>query len=127
MTSSLVTMTRKMLIKVTCGADDPERCNQAFNVAAASVAAGVPVSLWLAGEAAWYAVPGRAEEFELPLATPLADLLAIVRDAGQVTVCTQCAERREIAPDQILTGIRVAGAAAFVEEALADGCQALVY
>ena len=51
---------RSLVIKVTAGKDDPERCNQAFTVAAAAVASGVPVSLWLTGESAWYGLPGRA-------------------------------------------------------------------
>ena len=69
---------RSLVIKCTAGADDPERCNQAFTVAAAGVAAGAQVSLWLTGEAAWFGVPGRAEAFELELATPLAELRDIV-------------------------------------------------
>ena len=69
---------RSLVIKVTAGKDDPERCNQAFTVAAAAVASGVQVSLWLTGESAWFALPGRAADFSLPHATPLADLLAAV-------------------------------------------------
>lgn len=120
-------MASKLLIKVTAGADEAERCNQAFTVASAAVAAGAEVSLWLTGDAAWFAVPGRAEEFSLPLAAPLADLLAVVLASGTVTLCTQCAARREIGPDDVLPGIRIAGAATFAEEALTDGTQALVY
>lgn len=120
-------MSRILLVKVTCGAEDAERCNQAFNVAAAAVASGVEVSLWLAGEAAWFAVPGKAEEFSLPLATPLADLRDTVLAGGQVTLCTQCADRREITAEDLIDGVRVAGAAAFAQEALTDGVQALVY
>ncbi len=118
---------RTLVIKVTAGKDDPERCNQAFTVAAAGVASGVQVSLWLTGESAWFALPGRAEDFGLPHAAPLADLLAGVLAAGSVTVCTQCAARRDIGPDDVIDGIRIAGAASFVAEVLADGVQALVY
>lgn len=120
-------MTRPLVIKVTSGAEAAERCNQAFTVAAAAVAAGAPVSLWLTGEASWFALPGKAEEFSLPLATPLADLLAGVLAGGTVTLCTQCAGRREIGEDDVIDGIRIAGAAVFAEEALADDAQALVY
>jgi predicted peroxiredoxin len=120
-------MAKKLLVKVTAGAEDAERCNQAFTVTASAAAAGAPVSLWLTGEAAWFAVPGKAEAFSLPLATPLSDLLQVVLSAGVVTVCTQCAGRRDIGPGDVLPGIRVAGAASFVEEALADDTQALVY
>jgi len=117
-------MSRKLLIKVTAGADEPERCNQAFTVAST---AGASVSLWLTGEAAWFAVPGKAEAFALPHAAPLSDLLAAVIAGGSVTLCTQCAVRRDITASDILPGIVIAGAPSFVEEALGDGVQALVY
>jgi predicted peroxiredoxin len=120
-------VTRPLVVKVTCGADDPERCNQGFTVAASALAAGAEVSLWLTGEAAWFGVPGRAEEFALPLATPLAELLAAVVAGGQVTVCTQCAARREISEADVLPGVRIAGAAVFAEEALRPDAQALIY
>ncbi|MDE3720859.1 DsrE family protein [Nocardiopsis sp. N85] len=120
-------MSASLVIKVTAGADDPERCNQAFTVAATAVASGVPVSLWLTGEAAWFAVPGRAEEFSLPHAAPLADLLAAVLAAGTVTVCTQCAARRDLTEADLVEGARIAGAAAFVEEVVAEGAKPLVY
>jgi predicted peroxiredoxin len=117
----------RLVIKVTAGQDDPERCNQAFTVAAAAVASGVQVSLWLTGESAWFGVPGRAEDFSLPHAAPLADLLAGVLAAGTVTVCTQCAARRNIEAGDLIEGIRIAGAATFVAEIMTDNAQALVY
>jgi predicted peroxiredoxin len=120
-------MPRALVVKVTCGAEEPERCNQGFTVAATALASGAEVSLWLTGEAAWFGVPGRAEEFTLPLATPLAELLGAVLADGRVTVCSQCASRREIGPDDVLTGVRIAGAAVFTEEILREGAQALVY
>ena len=120
-------MDRTLVVKVTAGADAPERCSQAFTVAATAVASGVAVSLWLTGESAWFALPGRAAEFTLPHAAPLPDLLGAVLAGGRVTLCTQCAARREITAEDVLDGVRIAGAAAFVEEALADGAQALVY
>lgn len=120
-------MTRTLVVKSTAGADAPERCSQAFTVAATAAAAGVRVSLWLTGESAWFALPGRAAEFSLPHAAPLPDLLAAILAAGSVTLCTQCAARRDIMVADVIPGIRVAGAAAFVEEITADGAQALVY
>jgi predicted peroxiredoxin len=118
---------RSLVIKCTAGADDPERCNQAFTVAAAAVAAGADVSLWLTGEAAWFGVPGRAEEFTLPLAGSLAESRDLVLGQGRLTVCSQCAARRGITEADLLDGAHVSGAASFAEEVLADGVQALVY
>jgi predicted peroxiredoxin len=118
---------RTLVVKVTAGSDAPERCSQAFTVAATAAAAGVPVSLWLTGEAAWFALPGRAATFELPHAAPLPDLLATILAAGSVTLCTQCAIRRGITPDDVIDGIKISGAASFVEEVIAEAAQALVY
>jgi predicted peroxiredoxin len=120
-------MPSSLVIKATAGADAPERCSQAFTVAAVAVAAGADVSLWLTGESSWFALPGRADTFALPHAAPLAELLDAVLTAGTVTLCTQCAARRSIGPDDVIPGVRIAGAAVFVSEVLADGAQALVY
>jgi predicted peroxiredoxin len=123
----LYAMARTLVVKATAGADAPERCAQAFTVAATAAAAGVDVSLWLTGESVWFALPGKAATFELPHSAPLPDLLDAVLATGRVTVCTQCAARREITQADLLPGVTIAGAAAFVEEVLADGAQALVY
>ena len=120
-------MKRSLIVKVTAGADAPERCQQAFNVAAVAVAAGVEVSLWLAGESSWFALPGRAAEFELAEAASLTDLLDAVLAGGRVTLCTQCAARRGITADDVLPGVRIAGSQVIVQESLADDAQALVY
>jgi predicted peroxiredoxin len=122
-----MTAPRSLVVKCTSGAEAPERCSQAFTVATTALAAGVAVSLWLTGEAVWFAVPGRAEAFDLPHSAPLAELRDAVLAGGQLTVCTQCAARRDLTPDDLLPGVRIAGSASFVDEALRDGAQALVY
>jgi predicted peroxiredoxin len=123
----LAGMARLLVVKATAGADAPERCSQAFTVASTAATSGVDVSFWLTGESTWFALPGRAKTFELPHAAPLPDLLELLLAEGRVTACTQCAARREIGPDDVLPGIRIAGAAVFVEEIMSDGAQALVY
>jgi predicted peroxiredoxin len=120
-------MTRRLVVKLTAGSEAPERCAQAFTVAASALAAGVDVSLWLTGEASWFALPERAEEFVLPHSAPLSELRDAVLASGRLTLCTQCAARRAIGADDVLPGVRIAGAAVFVEEVLADDVQALVY
>ncbi|MEU4239243.1 DsrE family protein [Actinoplanes sp. NPDC026619] len=123
----LAPMARLLVVKATAGADAPERCSQAFTVASTAAASGVDVSFWLTGESTWFALPGRAAEFELPHAAPLPDLLDLLLSSGRVTACTQCAARRDITPDDVLPGIRIAGAAVFVEEVTSPEAQALVY
>jgi predicted peroxiredoxin len=121
------TTMRSLLIKITCGGEAPERANQAWTVAAMGVAAGAGVSVWLTGEAVWFAVPGRQPDLELQYATPVAELIETVRLGGSITVCTQCAARRELLVADLVESATIQGAASFVEAALADNVQALVY
>lgn len=123
----LTGMARLLVVKATAGADAPERCSQAFTVASTAAASGVDVSFWLTGESTWFALPGRAAQFELPHAAPLPDLLDLLIGGGRVTACTQCAARRGIVEGDLRAGITIAGAAVFAEEILGEGVQALVY
>ena len=118
---------RTLVIKVTAGKDEPERCGQALNVAATALASGVAVSLWLTGESAWFALPGRVDEVKLDHSPPLGDLFSSVLAGGTVTLCTQCAARRDITVNDVIEGVRISGAATFVAEVCADATQALVY
>lgn len=118
---------RSLVIKCTAGLEDPERCSQAFTVAATGLAAGAAVTLWLTGDAAWLASPGRAEEFDLPAAAPLAETRDLLAESGALVVCSQCAVRRGLTADDLVPGARIGGAAEFVESALAEDAQALIY
>lgn len=118
---------RELIIKLTVGVESPERLSQGFTVAATAAASGAAVSLWLTGESTWLAVPGRAEAFSLPHAATLSDLRDAVLGEGRLTVCSQCAARRDLTEADLLPGTLIRGAAAFVEEVLQDGAQALVY
>ena len=120
-------MSTSLVIKATCGAEAPERLSQALTVAATAVASGLPLSLWLTGDAVWVAVRDRAPDLGLEHATPVGELMSGISEGGRVTVCTQCAARRGITADQLIDGAVIAGAASFLAEAMADGTQALVY
>ncbi len=118
---------QQFVVKLTAGEENPEQCSQAFTVAATALAAGVQVSMWLSGEATWFAVPGRAERLTLPNATPLAGLRDLMIAGGTLTACSQCVDRRGLTSDDLLPGVRISGAATFVEEVLTPETKALVY
>jgi predicted peroxiredoxin len=118
---------RPLVVKITCGAEAAERANQGWTVAAMGLAAGAPVTVWLTGEAVWFAVPGQQPDLALAHATPVAELVETVRSGGRIRVCSQCAARRDLTVDDLVDGALIAGAAQFVEVALQDGVQALVY
>jgi predicted peroxiredoxin len=117
----------RLIVKATCGTEALERLNQAFTVASTALASGVEVSLWLTGDATWMAVPGHAEEVVLEHAAPLAELRDALAAAASVTVCGQCAARRNLTERDLVAGASIRGAAAFVEEVMSPGAQALVY
>ena len=119
--------TANLVIKLTAGLEAPERVSQAFSVASAALASGVNVSFWLTGDAAYFAVPGKAAEFELPHAANLSDQLAALVSGGRVVLCSQCAVRRNINDGVQIKGIVIEGAASFVEEITRESTQALVY
>ncbi len=116
-----------LVVKITCGAEAAERANQAWTVASMGIAAGAEVTVWLTGEAVWFAVPGRQPDLALPHATDVADLVETVRGAGRIRVCSQCAARRELTEADLIPDTRIAGAAQFVETILVEQTQALVY
>jgi predicted peroxiredoxin len=118
---------RPLVVKSGAGPDDPERCAQALTVASTAVVSGAAVTLWLMGEAVQLAVPGVAAGVVLDKAPALDALLDAVIDGGQVRVCAQCAARRSLDEADLVPGIRVAGAAAYVEQILAPDVQAIVY
>lgn len=119
--------TRPLVVKITCGAEALERLNQGLTVAATAVAAGADVSVWLTGDATWMAVAGRAEELSLPHGAPLEELRDALLEGATVTVCGQCAARRDLSADDLLEGAAIRGAAAYIEEILRPDAQAIVY
>jgi predicted peroxiredoxin len=118
---------RPLLVKITCGAEAPERANQAWTVAATALASGAEVGVFLTGEAVWFAVREAQPDLGLEHATPVTDLVAPLVDTGAVVVCTQCAARRQLTQADLLDGCTIAGAATFVERVLQPDVQALVY
>lgn len=120
-------MTRSLVVKLTSGAEAAERANQALMVAATAVASGADVALWLTGEAVWFATADRSPDLSLALAVPAAELVGAVLEGGSLTVCSQCAARRELTEADLLPGAAIAGAASFTELVLRPDVQALVY
>lgn len=118
---------RPLVVKITCGAEAPERANQAWTVATMGIAAGAEVTVWLTGQAVWFAIGARQPDLALPYATPVAELIETVQAGGRIMVCSQCAARRTLIPDDLIPAATMAGAASFVETILSPGVQALVY
>lgn len=123
----MVSVSRSLVVKLTAGAEAAERANQALMVAAAAIASGAEVALWLTGEAVWFATPDRSPDLGLEHAVPAAELVGTVLAGGSLTVCSQCAARRGLTQADLLPDAVIAGAASFAELVLQPDVQALVY
>ena len=95
-------MPRRLVVKVTCGAEAPERCNQALTVAATAGRRGRAVGVaHRRGRLARGARPGR------PRPAPRHPRRRPRRrraDGGSLTVCSQCAARRDLTEADLLPG-----------------------
>lgn len=116
-----------LVVKVTVGHEAAEKCSQGFTVAATASASGAYVILWLTGDATWFGLPGKAEEFTLEHAASLSELRNQILEMGKIKICTQCAKRRGITEKDLIPGIEIAGASTFVADVLAPNAKALVY
>jgi predicted peroxiredoxin len=120
-------MPKNLVVKITHAADDPERAQIGCTVAATALASGVEVALFLAHEGVRLALPGVPEEIHVPEGAPLHELIDSLYTEATVTVCTPCAARRALTEQDFRAGTELAGAARFVELAIADEATALVY
>ena len=116
-----------LVVKITHSLDDPERANLGCNVASVALASGVEVHVFLAVDGVHLARPGLPEELTVPEAPAITDLLDGLYAGATVTVCTPCATRRGLGEEDFRPGTQLAGSAAFVERATAEGANAIVY
>ena len=114
-----------LVIKIVGNSSDPERTVTALSVAGAAGAAGMTLSLWLAGDAVWLAV--RPERRDGIVDDEAANLFAEVLANAGATVCARCAQRRDVGEEDLVPGARIGGAAAFVAAVTEPGAQALIY
>ena len=120
-------MARSLVVKVTHALDDPERAHIGCNVAAVALASGLDVHVFLAIEGVHLARTEVTDQLVVAEAPPIGDLLDGLYAGATVTVCTPCATRRDLGPDDFRDGTQLAGSARFVELATAEGATALVY
>ncbi len=83
--------------------------------------------MWLTGDAVWFGTAGALEKVRLPAAPELSELRDAIVAMGRLTVCSQCAARRDLSAADLLPAVRLAGSATFVEEVLPADATALVY
>jgi predicted peroxiredoxin len=120
-------MAKRLVIKLIAGSEDPERVAGALSVATSALASGVSVSLWLTSESSWFALDGKISEIALEHSPDLGEILYSLIEDGEVTLCTQCAARRNLEEKDLIPGIKIKGSTSFVDEIMQEGVQVLTY
>jgi predicted peroxiredoxin len=109
-------MTRKVLINLATGLEDPERVTVAFLVAGAALERGDGVAMWLTKEAVRLALPGHAQAVACHGCPPLSRLFEQYADAGgQLLVCPICFNARKLDQNAMVSNGTLAGATPMLE------------
>jgi predicted peroxiredoxin len=104
-------MSRKVLINLATGLEDPERVTVAFLVGGAAIQRGDAVAMWLTKEAVRLALPGHAQAVACDGCPPLSRLVEKYADGGgQLLVCPICFNSRKLDEDAMAANASIAGA-----------------
>ncbi len=116
-----------LVINLTHSVDDPDRTSVAMVVAGAAVASGQTTSVFVSSEGTRLAQKGVADDLHEEGFAPLGELVSMFVEAGGTfLVCSPCAKKRGIEPDQLIEGASIVGGATLVA-LLADGAGSLSY
>lgn len=116
-----------ILVSLASSHDNPDRATVGFVVASAAAASGQDTTVFLSADGAWLGKKGEAAKIHEEGFAPLADLMAgFVEAGGKIIVCSPCAKKRGIDPDDLVDGSVIAGGAAVVA-LMAAGAQTISY
>jgi predicted peroxiredoxin len=117
----------KLVLMVTNGPENPELATIPFVMATTALASDVDVLMGFQGNGVMLTIKGMADHVAASGFPPLADLLKTYIDAGgKMYVCGPCVGSRKIAPEDMVQGATIVGAATFVAECVA-ATNVLVY
>jgi predicted peroxiredoxin len=103
-------MSRKSVVSLTTGLEDPEKVTVAFLVAVGAAESGRPTLMFLTKEAVRLAVPGVAVGVACEGCPPLPDLLRRYTEAGgRFYVCPICFTAKQLDKGDLVAGAELAG------------------
>ena len=107
---------QKLVIVISRGFDD-ERSSVAWSIANTAVASDLEVTVFLVAAGVDWVRKGAAAVAQLnPLDPPMQEMIGnVMSSGGSILVCPPCAKVRGYAEDDLVEGIRIAGAPAMLE------------
>jgi predicted peroxiredoxin len=114
-------VTDKVLINLATGMEDAERVLVAFLVATAALAQEKQVVIWATKEAVRLGLPGQATGVACKGCPPLERLFEQFADGGgELWLCPICLDARDLADEEKVANVKVAGATPMWEWAGSD-------
>jgi predicted peroxiredoxin len=107
----VATETRKVVINLSTGMEDPERVTVAFLVAGAALEEGRQVAMFLTKEAVRLALPGIPEGIACEGCPPLPRLFEqFAQGGGELLTCPICFNTKKLDEGELVSNAKLAGA-----------------
>jgi predicted peroxiredoxin len=111
-------MTNNVVIALSCGTNDTNRATRAIHLATIAHKEGKNVTVFLLDEGVYLARQGIITNVRAATGDIADDLLAYLQaHEVPILVCTPCASARQIKPEDLIDGARMATAAEFIHMA----------
>jgi len=108
-------VTDKVVIALSCGTNDTNRATRAIHLATIAHKEGKETVLFLLDEGVYLAKQGIITHVRAATGDVADDLLAYLQaHEVPILVCTPCANSRQIKPEDLIEGSRMATAAEFI-------------
>jgi len=105
----------KVVIALSCGTNDTNRATRAIHLATIAHKEGKETTLFLLDEGVYLAKTGIITHVRAATGDVADDLLAYLQAHEiPILVCTPCANARQIQPEDLVEGARMASAAEFI-------------
>jgi predicted peroxiredoxin len=109
-------MADELIFVCSHGEDDPERALLPFIAGNTAAVAGLPAVVLLTIDGVWCGTKGMPEKISkegFPSLDAVID--EFVGSGGEIWLCGTCANPRGITEDQLVTGVKITGAANIIE------------
>ena len=108
-------MSKRFVVALSRGKEDPDRATVAFTLANAAVGSEQETVVFLSSEGVRLAVAGYADDIAEPGFTPLKELMdKFVAAGGQIYVCLPCFNKRALPEGEVVAGAVIVGGAKLV-------------
>ncbi|MEJ5360380.1 MAG: DsrE family protein [Desulfobacterales bacterium] len=112
-------MKQRVLVVLSCGTDNPNRATRALFFAMTAKKKGLDCAVFLLDEGVYLAKRGIADHLQAATGDSAADHLLYLQEYEvPLLVCTPCAVTRQMTPEDLIPGARMAKGEELIELAL---------